>query len=226
MLCVHRFPDHSHDKGAAMCLSAGFDQDARGEESAMILTTDYGKYLQTLHNEDHFVWSGGAQSRTGWNKGSDEGDQQHSHGAEECAHSQELAVPCCNAYGMSRPDLCFAFLFVHVLLAAMLLCFWTASIQHEVCYFSFPSFDVGMGSQIANHPLISRLHVEGSEQDLPQHPLPPQLRLCSKMELLDRILLRLHAAKHKVHSLLQVFPVSKTCTQPVVASHNSALNHC
>jgi hypothetical protein len=52
--------------------------------------------------------------------------------------------------------------------------------------------------QIANHPLISRLHQAGSEQDLPKHPLPPELRLCSKMEVLDSMLLKLHASGHKV----------------------------
>eukprot|EP00884_Botryococcus_braunii_P002023 jgi/Botrbrau1/11821/Bobra.0224s0018.1 len=51
---------------------------------------------------------------------------------------------------------------------------------------------------VANHPMISRMHIDGSEQDLPKHPLPPEVRLCSKLEVLDRILLKLHAAKHKV----------------------------
>lgn len=51
---------------------------------------------------------------------------------------------------------------------------------------------------ICNHPLISRLHVPDGEAALPPHPLPPEVRLCAKTELLDRILLKLKAAGHRV----------------------------
>ena len=43
----------------------------------------------------------------------------------------------------------------------------------------------------------SRLHVEGSEALLPPHPLPAPLRLCGKLSVLDELLTRLHAARHK-----------------------------
>lgn len=132
------------------------------------------------------VWSGGAQSRTRRNKGSDEGNQQHCHGAEERAFTLKS----------------------YMFLAEFLYC------KDSSALFSAPHM-VAWASQIANHPLISRLHVEGSEQDLPRHPLPPELRLCSKMELLDRILLKLHAAKHKVQSLA-------ICVLPA----DYALSHC
>lgn len=51
---------------------------------------------------------------------------------------------------------------------------------------------------ICNHPLISRLHVSGVESSLLQHPLPAEVRLCGKMEILDRILLKLKATGHRV----------------------------
>ena len=46
--------------------------------------------------------------------------------------------------------------------------------------------------------LCSRLHLEDALDMLPQHVLPPEVRLCGKMEVLDRILLKLHTAGHKV----------------------------
>jgi SNF2 family DNA or RNA helicase len=53
---------------------------------------------------------------------------------------------------------------------------------------------------ISNHPFLSKLHPQGAEHiHLPfSHPLPHDLRLCSKLELLDRLLIKLYAAKHKV----------------------------
>jgi superfamily II DNA or RNA helicase len=53
---------------------------------------------------------------------------------------------------------------------------------------------------ISNHPFLSKLHPQGAEHiHLPlSHPLPHDIRLCSKLELLDRLLIKLYAAKHKV----------------------------
>ncbi|KAI3433655.1 hypothetical protein D9Q98_003464 [Chlorella vulgaris] len=51
---------------------------------------------------------------------------------------------------------------------------------------------------VCNHPLISRLHPEGSEAALPPHSLPAEVRLCGKLELLDRVLVKLKAGGHKV----------------------------
>ncbi len=46
----------------------------------------------------------------------------------------------------------------------------------------------------------SRLHPEGAESQLAVHPhgLPPEVSLCGKMEVLDRMLVKLIAAGHKV----------------------------
>jgi len=43
----------------------------------------------------------------------------------------------------------------------------------------------------------SRLHVAGTEKMLPIHEVPPEVRLCGKLEVLDRILPKLHATRHK-----------------------------
>jgi len=51
---------------------------------------------------------------------------------------------------------------------------------------------------ISNHPLISRLHPDGAEDSLPRHPMPAEIRLCGKLEVLDRLLLKLKAAGHRV----------------------------
>lgn len=55
---------------------------------------------------------------------------------------------------------------------------------------------------VVNHPILSRLHQQGSELTLASmhgsHPLPPEVRLCGKMELLDRVLLKLAATNHRV----------------------------
>ena len=50
---------------------------------------------------------------------------------------------------------------------------------------------------ICNHPLISKLHQQGVEAALPRHPLPSEIRLCAKLEVLDRILLKLKASGHR-----------------------------
>jgi len=50
---------------------------------------------------------------------------------------------------------------------------------------------------ICNHPLISKLHQQGVEAALHRHPLPSEVRLCAKLEVLDRILLKLKASGHR-----------------------------
>lgn len=56
---------------------------------------------------------------------------------------------------------------------------------------------------VVNHPTLSRLHQQGCEltaasMHSSSHPLPPELRLCGKMELLDRVLLKLAATNHRI----------------------------
>ncbi|KAK9839162.1 hypothetical protein WJX74_010778 [Apatococcus lobatus] len=51
---------------------------------------------------------------------------------------------------------------------------------------------------ICNHPLISRLHQDGCEESLPRSNPTAEVQLCGKMQMLDRILVRLHRARHKV----------------------------
>ena len=51
---------------------------------------------------------------------------------------------------------------------------------------------------ICNHPFLSRLHVLGAEHALSAHALPSALRLCGKLAVLDRLLLKLTASGHKV----------------------------
>jgi len=57
---------------------------------------------------------------------------------------------------------------------------------------------------ICNHPFLSHLHAPGSEHALPPHALPPALRLGGKLAVLDRLLLKLTASKHKVRPLVRV----------------------
>ena len=47
-------------------------------------------------------------------------------------------------------------------------------------------------------PPSSRLHCEDAESLLPQHELPPEVRLSGKLELLDRMLPKLRKGGHKV----------------------------
>ena len=49
-----------------------------------------------------------------------------------------------------------------------------------------------------SYPGCSRLHPEGSQALLPPHGLGPEVRLCSKLELLDRLLVKLRVGGHKV----------------------------
>uniref|UniRef100_A0A804PWX0 Chromatin structure-remodeling complex protein SYD n=1 Tax=Zea mays TaxID=4577 RepID=A0A804PWX0_MAIZE len=51
---------------------------------------------------------------------------------------------------------------------------------------------------ICNHPYLSQLHVEEIEGYLPKHYLPSILRLCGKLEMLDRLLPKLKATGHRV----------------------------
>ncbi|KAK8507175.1 hypothetical protein V6N12_008521 [Hibiscus sabdariffa] len=51
---------------------------------------------------------------------------------------------------------------------------------------------------ICNHPYLSQLHVEEVDSLLPQHYLPPIIRLCGKLEMLDRLLPKLKATDHRI----------------------------
>uniref|UniRef100_A0ACD5V8R8 Uncharacterized protein n=1 Tax=Avena sativa TaxID=4498 RepID=A0ACD5V8R8_AVESA len=51
---------------------------------------------------------------------------------------------------------------------------------------------------ICNHPYLSQLHVEEIEGYLPRHYLPSIVRLCGKLEMLDRLLPKLKATGHRV----------------------------
>ncbi|KAM0917906.1 hypothetical protein ACQ4PT_009309 [Festuca glaucescens] len=51
---------------------------------------------------------------------------------------------------------------------------------------------------ICNHPYLSQLHVEEIEGYLPRHYLPSVVRLCGKLEMLDRLLPKLKATGHRV----------------------------
>lgn len=51
---------------------------------------------------------------------------------------------------------------------------------------------------ICNHPYLSQLHADEVENMLPPHYLPSIVRLCAKLETLDRILPKLKATGHRV----------------------------
>ncbi|KAJ4954461.1 hypothetical protein NE237_011244 [Protea cynaroides] len=51
---------------------------------------------------------------------------------------------------------------------------------------------------ICNHPYISQLHAELVNTLIPRHYLPPLVRLCGKLEMLDRLLPKLKATDHRV----------------------------
>ncbi|XP_065631375.1 chromatin structure-remodeling complex protein SYD [Quercus suber] len=51
---------------------------------------------------------------------------------------------------------------------------------------------------ICNHPYLSQLHAEEVENWIPKHYLPPIIRLCGKLEMLDRLLPKLKATDHRV----------------------------
>lgn len=68
---------------------------------------------------------------------------------------------------------------------------------------------------ICNHPFLSRLHAPGAEHALSAHALPPALRLCGKLAVLDRLLLKLSASGHKVRlssALKSDMPVVAACS--------------
>ncbi|KAL1201375.1 Chromatin structure-remodeling complex protein SYD [Cardamine amara subsp. amara] len=51
---------------------------------------------------------------------------------------------------------------------------------------------------ICNHPYLSQLHSEEVNSIIPKHFLPPIVRLCGKLEMLDRLLPKLKATDHRV----------------------------
>ncbi|PIA44610.1 hypothetical protein AQUCO_01700300v1 [Aquilegia coerulea] len=51
---------------------------------------------------------------------------------------------------------------------------------------------------ICNHPYLSQLHNEQVDYYMPKHYLPPIVRLCGKLEMLDRLLPKLKATDHRV----------------------------
>ncbi|MED6205469.1 hypothetical protein PIB30_018071 [Stylosanthes scabra] len=51
---------------------------------------------------------------------------------------------------------------------------------------------------ICNHPYLSQLHAEEVDHFIPKHYLPPIIRLCGKLETLDRLLPKLKATDHRV----------------------------
>nr|XP_029119475.1 uncharacterized protein LOC105042102 isoform X2 [Elaeis guineensis]XP_029119476.1 uncharacterized protein LOC105042102 isoform X2 [Elaeis guineensis] len=51
---------------------------------------------------------------------------------------------------------------------------------------------------ICNHPYLSQLHAEEVDTLLPKHYLPTVVRLCGKLEMLDRLLPKLKATDHRV----------------------------
>ncbi|KAK4419537.1 Chromatin structure-remodeling complex protein SYD [Sesamum alatum] len=50
---------------------------------------------------------------------------------------------------------------------------------------------------ICNHPYLSQLHVEEVHELIPKHYLPNIVRLCGKLEMLDRLLPKLKATDHR-----------------------------
>ncbi|XP_062108563.1 chromatin structure-remodeling complex protein SYD [Humulus lupulus] len=51
---------------------------------------------------------------------------------------------------------------------------------------------------ICNHPYLSQLHADEVDNYIPKHYLPPVIRLCGKLEMLDRLLPKLKATDHRV----------------------------
>ncbi|XP_011034240.1 PREDICTED: chromatin structure-remodeling complex protein SYD-like isoform X2 [Populus euphratica] len=51
---------------------------------------------------------------------------------------------------------------------------------------------------ICNHPYLSQLHADEVDTLIPMHFLPPIIRLCGKLEMLDRLLPKLKATDHRV----------------------------
>ncbi|KAE9602017.1 putative DNA helicase chromatin remodeling SNF2 family [Lupinus albus] len=51
---------------------------------------------------------------------------------------------------------------------------------------------------ICNHPYLSHLNSDEVDNFIPKHYLPPIIRLCGKLEMLDRLLPKLKATDHRV----------------------------
>ncbi|KAK9288088.1 hypothetical protein L1049_016535 [Liquidambar formosana] len=51
---------------------------------------------------------------------------------------------------------------------------------------------------ICNHPYLSQLHADEVDNMMPKHYLPSVVRLCGKLEMLDRLLPKLKATDHRV----------------------------
>ncbi|CAL0330680.1 unnamed protein product [Lupinus luteus] len=51
---------------------------------------------------------------------------------------------------------------------------------------------------ICNHPYLSQLNSDEVDNYIPKHYLPPIIRLCGKLEMLDRLLPKLKATDHRV----------------------------
>ncbi|XAR60396.1 DNA helicase [Bertholletia excelsa] len=51
---------------------------------------------------------------------------------------------------------------------------------------------------ICNHPYLSQIHVDEVHDFIPKHYLPNIVRLCGKLEMLDRLLPKLKATDHRV----------------------------
>ena len=97
-------------------------------------------------------------------------------------------------------------------------------VLHQVCPEGF------FASLCLSEPFAcccSRLHQDGCEQSLPRSNPTAEVQLCGKMQMLDRILVRLHQAKHKVrmrlmtrtairrrlkHCIGYLFPTPSCCT--------------
>ena len=74
--------------------------------------------------------------------------------------------------------------------------------------------------------LCSHLHPDGAETQLAPNPcqLPAEVSLCGKMEVLDRILVKLIAAGHKVHLQAEA-NVSSCCNLAFIACAAVAWSH-
>ncbi|KAJ6323474.1 hypothetical protein OIU76_010893 [Salix suchowensis] len=51
---------------------------------------------------------------------------------------------------------------------------------------------------ICNHPYLSQLHADEVDTMIPKHFLPPIIRHCGKLEMLDRLLPKLKATDHRI----------------------------
>ena len=67
---------------------------------------------------------------------------------------------------------------------------------------------------ICNHPMLSQLHQAGTELALADSALPAVVRLCGKLEALDRLLTRLIPAGHRVSPSQIQLHVLEECLHP------------